>query len=89
MEGGGIVGNRSLNFEKSRAIFEYRNFFDDLFVVIGLDITDEQIAELESSVMNIDYDKAEKKEADTRHDVMAHVYTYGDLCPKVSICHQN
>jgi adenylosuccinate lyase len=46
-------------------------------------ITEEQIKELEEHIMDIDFDKAEKKETETRHDVMAHVYTYGEVCPKV------
>lgn len=49
----------------------------------GVEITDEQIKELEEHVFDIDYDGAEKKEAETRHDVMAHVYTYGEVAPKV------
>jgi adenylosuccinate lyase len=47
----------------------------------GIDITDEQISQMEANVLNIDFAKAEKKETETRHDVMAHVYTYGDCCP--------
>ena len=47
----------------------------------GIDITDEQISQMEANIMNIDFEKAEKKETETRHDVMAHVYTYGEVCP--------
>lgn len=47
----------------------------------GIDITEEQIAQMEANVLNIDFAKAEKKETETRHDVMAHVYTFGDCCP--------
>lgn len=48
----------------------------------GLDITDEQIAELESHRDDINYDAAEAYEKKLRHDVMAHVHAYGDQCPK-------
>lgn len=49
---------------------------------LGLDITDEQICELESNVYNIDYETAEAREKEVRHDVMSHVYAYGKQCPK-------
>jgi len=49
---------------------------------LGLDITDEQIAELEANIDNINYADAEKRESEVRHDVMAHVYAYGLQCPK-------
>ena len=42
---------------------------------LGLDITDEQIAELKANAENIDYDKAAEYEKKFRHDVMAHVHT--------------
>lgn len=48
---------------------------------LGLDITDAQIAELKSKIYDIDYEKAAKYESEVRHDVMAHVKTYGDACP--------
>ena len=49
---------------------------------LGLDITDEQIDELKAKIDDIDYDLAAKYEKKLRHDVMAHVHTYGDQCPK-------
>ncbi len=49
---------------------------------LGLDITDEQIAEMESHIDDINYADAEKREREVRHDVMAHVYAYGLQCPK-------
>lgn len=49
---------------------------------LGLDITEEQIDELKANIDNIDYEKAAAYEAEVRHDVMAHVKTYGDCCPK-------
>ncbi len=49
---------------------------------LGLDITDEQIAEMKEHIYDIDYDVEKKYEAELRHDVMAHIRTYGDVCPK-------
>jgi adenylosuccinate lyase len=49
---------------------------------LGLEITKEQIDELESQKNNIDYELAKQKEKELRHDVMAHVHTYGEACPK-------
>lgn len=49
---------------------------------LGLDITDEQIEELKSHKDDINYEVAEKYEKEIRHDVMSHVYAYGDQCPK-------
>ena len=49
---------------------------------LGLDITDEQIAELEAHKDDINYDVAEAREKEVRHDVMSHVYAYGKQCPK-------
>ncbi len=48
----------------------------------GLNITDEQINELKSKITEIDYERAAKEEKILRHDVMAHVHTYGAQCPK-------
>lgn len=49
---------------------------------LGLDITDEQIRELKAAKDDINYDVAKEREAKVRHDVMAHVYAYGQQCPK-------
>ena len=49
---------------------------------LGLNITDEQIAEMKKYADDINYDVAEKRENEVRHDVMAHVHTYGKCCPK-------
>jgi len=49
---------------------------------LGLPIADEQIAELRAHVDNIDFAAAEKFERELRHDVMAHVHTYGLVAPK-------
>lgn len=49
---------------------------------LGLDISDEQIQELEANLTNINYDVAITREKEVRHDVMSHVYAYGKQCPK-------
>lgn len=49
---------------------------------LGLNITDEQINEMKENIYNIDYDLAAQKEREFRHDVMAHVHTFGTACPK-------
>lgn len=49
---------------------------------LGLDITDEQIAEMDAHKDDIDYSVAEAREKEVRHDVMAHVYAFGKQCPK-------
>ena len=51
---------------------------------LGLNITDEQIAQMEAHVCDINYSVAEAREKETRHDVMSHVYAYGQLCPKAA-----
>ena len=48
---------------------------------LGLPITEKQIAEMSSHISDIDYSKARAFEAQTRHDVMAHILTFGELCP--------
>ena len=51
---------------------------------LGLNITDEQIAELKAHADDINYDVAEAREKEVRHDVMSHVYAYGVQCPKAA-----
>jgi len=48
---------------------------------LGLNITEEQIQELKAHIYDINYEDAEKRERETRHDVMSHVYAYGLQCP--------
>lgn len=48
---------------------------------LGLPITKEQIEQLKEHIDDIDYEAAEQKEKEVRHDVMAHVLTYGQQCP--------
>ncbi|MEG1776738.1 MAG: lyase family protein, partial [Clostridia bacterium] len=47
----------------------------------GLPITDAQIAELEAHRDDINYEDAQRRERECRHDVMSHVYAYGLQCP--------
>ena len=49
---------------------------------LGLPITDEQIAELKAHADDINYEVAKERERQVRHDVMSHVYAYGQQCPK-------
>lgn len=49
---------------------------------LGLDISDEQIAELEAFKDDINFEVASEREKEVRHDVMSHVYAYGVQCPK-------
>ena len=48
---------------------------------LGLDITDEQIAQMKEHIDDINYDVAKAREKEVRHDVMSHVYAYGEQCP--------
>jgi adenylosuccinate lyase len=48
---------------------------------LGLNISEEQIMELRSNMENINYEEAEQKEKEIRHDVMSHVFAYGVQCP--------
>lgn len=49
---------------------------------LGLPVTQEQIDEMEAHITDIDYELAAQKERELRHDVMAHIHTYGTVCPK-------
>ena len=49
---------------------------------LGLGITEEQIEELKAHQDDINYEVAEAREKEVRHDVMSHVYAYGQQCPK-------
>lgn len=48
---------------------------------LGLPITNEQVEQLEQHLDDINYDVAEAREKQVRHDVMSHVYAYGQQCP--------
>ena len=49
---------------------------------LGLPISEEQIEELRAHAEDINYEDAERREKEVRHDVMSHVYAYGLQCPK-------
>lgn len=51
------------------------------FQELGLDITDQQLKELQDNVDNVDFVAAANEEKLTRHDIMAHVHTYATCCP--------
>lgn len=51
---------------------------------MGLPITEEQIAELEAHINDIDYECVKNREKEVRHDVMAHVYAYGVVAPSAA-----
>lgn len=51
---------------------------------LGLPVTQEQVDELEAHINDIDYAMAAEEEKAVRHDVMAHVHTYGHICPKAA-----
>ena len=51
---------------------------------LGLNITDAQINDMKKHLDDIDFKKAKKYENKFRHDVMAHVHTFGDAAPKAA-----
>ena len=51
---------------------------------LGLPITEEQVAELEAHVSDINWEAAAVREKEVRHDVMAHVYAYGLEAPSAA-----
>ena len=51
---------------------------------LGLPVTQEQIDELKAHADDINYDVAQAREKEVRHDVMSHVYAYGQQCPKAA-----
>ncbi|MCL2235295.1 MAG: adenylosuccinate lyase [Defluviitaleaceae bacterium] len=51
---------------------------------LGLDISEEQIAEMERFVDDINFERAAEIERQVRHDVMAHVHAYGEQCPSAA-----
>jgi len=51
---------------------------------LGLDITDEQLKEMKENLHSIDFKLAAEEEKKVRHDVMAHVHTFGVACPKAA-----
>lgn len=51
---------------------------------LGLPITEEQVKELEEHIADIDYEVEHAREKEVRHDVMAHIYTYGKAAPSAA-----
>lgn len=51
---------------------------------LGLPVTEEQVAEMEAHISDIDFETAAAREKEVRHDVMAHVYTYGKVAPSAA-----
>ncbi len=51
---------------------------------LGIDITDEQIEELKAFKDDINYEVAQAREKEVRHDVMSHVYAYGQQAKKAA-----
>ena len=51
---------------------------------LGLPVTEEQVADLERHVDDIDYECVRLREKEVRHDVMAHVYAYGKAAPSAA-----
>ncbi len=71
-------------FSAQRRIETWRRLWVELARAehdLGLPVTGEQVAELEAHVSDIDFALAAAREKEVRHDVMAHVYTYGKAAP--------
>lgn len=72
------------NFSPDKKFGSWRKLWIALAEIqkeLGLDISQEQIDALKDNAENIDYEKAAAYEKKFRHDVMAHVHTFGDLAP--------
>lgn len=75
------------NFSEQQKIVTWRKLWVYLAkaeMELGLGITPEQIAEMESHLEEIDFEAAAKEEKMTRHDLMAHIHVFGNLCPKAA-----
>ena len=48
---------------------------------LGIEITDEQLAEMREKLYDVDFEFAAKKESEFRHDVMGHVHAFGEVAP--------
>lgn len=51
---------------------------------LGLPVSDAQVAQLEAHVDDIDFACAAQREKEVRHDVMAHIYAYGQVAPEAA-----
>ncbi|XP_019868090.1 adenylosuccinate lyase [Aethina tumida] len=75
------------NFSDQKKFSTWRKLWINLAKAekeLGLDITDEQIKEMEFHIHNIDFTAAAEEEKLTRHDVMAHVHVFAKQCPKAA-----
>jgi len=73
------------NFSENKKFGTWRKLWIALAeseLELGLDIREEQVAELRAHADDIDYDVADRFERELRHDVMAHVHAWGEQCPK-------
>ena len=77
----------AFNFSDDKKFQTWRKLWIDLAEAeqqLGLDISDGQIAEMKANITNIDYAMAAEEEKRRRHDVMAHVHTFGEACPSAA-----
>jgi len=75
----------SYNWSPQRKHSLWRKLWLELAIAekeLGLDITDEQIAELQAHQEDIDFKRVSEIEKNLRHDVMSHIHHFGELCPK-------
>jgi adenylosuccinate lyase len=72
------------NFSDHRRITRWRRLWIALAEAeqeLGLAIRDEQLEEMRAHVEDVDFERAARYEAELRHDVMAHIHAFGDVCP--------
>lgn len=75
------------NFSDAKKFSTWRQlwlYLADAEKQLGLDISQEQLDEMRNNLNNIDFEYAAKQEKILRHDVMAHVHTFGACCPKAA-----
>ncbi|KAF9971116.1 hypothetical protein BGZ65_010624, partial [Modicella reniformis] len=75
------------NFSDNKRFSTWRKLWLNLAVAekeLGLDIPEDAIAEMKEHLYDIDYALAAAEEKKRRHDVMAHVHTFGVACPKAA-----
>lgn len=76
--------NRKFQTWRRLWVANARGLQDQNVLVAGQPITDEQIAEMETHLPDIDYEMATKLENKTRHDVTTHIQVYGKACPSAA-----
>jgi adenylosuccinate lyase len=73
------------NFSEREKVLRWRRLWIALAESqreLGLAITREQVAELEANLERIDFEASARHERELRHDVMAQIHAWGELCPK-------